>query len=63
MRRTIESNLVESLAVIIRQVNSEDELVTRSDIEEQISDHVDQLIEDRLHDLLANRVNISIQLD
>ena len=63
MRRTIESNLVESLAVIIRQVNSEDELVTRSDIEEQISDHVDQLLEDRLHDLLANRVNISIQLD
>ena len=63
MRRTIESNLVDSLAVIIRQVNSEDELVTRSDIEEQISDHVDQLIEDRLHDLLANRVNISIQLD
>lgn len=62
-RRTDAENLVESLAGIIRQVNSEDELVTRSDIEEQITDHVDRLIEDRLADLINNRVKIEISLN
>lgn len=62
-RRTDAENLVDSLAGIIRQVNREEELVSRSELEEQITDHVDRLIEDRLADLINNRVKIEISLD
>jgi len=62
-RRTDAENLVDSLAGIIRQVNREEELVTRSELEEQITDHVDGLINERLADLINNRVKIEISLD
>lgn len=60
---TAETMLVNSIKELVSDKVIDLELVTRADVEEMISDHVDQLIDERVGDILANRVTITMQLD
>ena len=60
---TAETMLVNSIKELVSDKVIDLELVTRSDVEEIISDHIDQLIDERVHDIFANRVTITMQLD
>jgi len=60
---TTETRLADAIKELVSDKIIDAELVTRSDVEEMISDHIDQLIDDRVDDILANRVTITMQLD
>ena len=60
---TTETRLADAIKELVSDKDIDLELVTRSDVEEMISDHVDQLIDERVDDILANRVTITMQLD
>ena len=60
---TTETRLADAIKELVSDKIIDAELVTRSDVEEMISDHIDQIIDERLDDILANRVTITMQLD
>lgn len=60
---TSETMLVNSIKELVSDKVIDLELVTRDDVEEMISHFVDQLIDERMDDILANRITITMQLD
>ena len=60
---TSETMLVNSIKELVSDKVVDLELVTRDDVEEMISHFVDQLIDERMDDILANRITITMQLD
>ena len=60
---TTETRLADAVKELVSDKIIDAELVTRSDVEEMISDHIDQIIDERMDDILANRVTITMQLD
>jgi len=60
---TSETRLADAIKEVVSDKILDLELVTRSDVEEMISDHIDSILDERVDDILASRVTITMQLD